>query len=77
MIIDKILDRKDGEEYDAREFYYYLMQPGGGIHEKNISEAMDYGNESDVKLELLIYCNDNGYTDPEIIDFIKSINWLN
>ena len=26
MIVDRILDRKDGEPYDAKDFYNYCME---------------------------------------------------
>nr|WP_314662073.1 hypothetical protein [uncultured Prevotella sp.] len=77
MIIDLILDRKDGVEYNAKRFYEdcknyesYNLGTNGSI-----SDAMDYGEESDVKRELCFYIDDNGY-NPEIKDYINSVNWL-
>ena len=42
MIIDLILDRKDGQEYNAREFYYAVMEHESTfITNRKISRAMD------------------------------------
>ena len=79
MIIDRILDRKDGEPYDPREFYYDMLEyehtfdfEGSGI---KISKAMDYGEEEDVKRELCKYIDMMHYS-ADIKDYIKSVNWL-
>lgn len=77
MIIDLILDRKDGvfygDQYDAREFYTGCMrygEIGWGI-----ARAMDGGTEEDVKDALCQYIEKNDY-NPLICDYIKAINWL-
>ena len=73
MIIDRILDRKYGVEYNARNFYYDMMAYGGrGVE---ISRAMDFGTEDDVKRELCRYI-DLGEYNPQIKSYIKSVNWL-
>lgn len=77
MIIDLILDRKDGCEYSAREFYYECMEYGavrvGPGYE--IARAMDGGGEGDVRRELCKYIDDEGY-NPAIKDYVNSVNWL-
>lgn len=51
MIIDVILDRKDGDEYSASDMYRTLMQYSGSFCDmaSPITRAMDYGTEADVK----------------------------
>lgn len=77
MIIDIILDRKCGEKYSPREFYRSIMEYGEmwpGIAWP-IARAMDGGTEKDVKRELCEYIDNNGY-NPEIKEYINSVNWL-
>lgn len=77
MIIDLILDRKDGCEYNAKEFYNDIMEYStifDGIGDK-ITFAMDYGTEKDVKKALCDYIIDNEY-NPKICDFINNEKWL-
>lgn len=73
MIIDLILDRKDGKEYSPREFYNGVM--GYGVVGHSIAGALDDGEEIDVKRELSRYILDNDY-NPDIINYIQSVNWL-
>lgn len=82
MIIDLILDRKDGEEYgelyDPHLFYRECMQYNRvftGIAD-GITRAMDFGEEHDVQRELCNYITENGY-NPAICEYINSRNWLN
>jgi hypothetical protein len=77
MIIDRILDRKDFEEYDAHDFYIYCMQINnffGGIADE-ITTAMDYGTNKDVQKALCNYVLNNEY-NPKICDYINAVNWL-
>ena len=78
MIIDLILDRKDGIEYNAREFYLQVQSYGEvfGNIAYDITRAMDEGDEEDVKRELRHYVIEQGY-NPAICDYIDSVNWLN
>lgn len=79
MIIDRILDRKDNEQYDGYDSYnakqFYLDVLEYGRIGDQITEAMDYGDEKDVKSALCRYIIDNDY-NPEICTFICSKNWL-
>lgn len=77
MIIDKILDRKDGYGYIARDFYHEMLayesiDMSCGV---SISSTMDYGTEDDVKSALCKYI-DKGEYNPRIKDYIKSVKWL-
>ena len=72
MIIDLILDRKDGESYNPETFYRYCFdEPGGAL----ITYAMDYLNEIDVKQALCGYVMINGYSEA-ICEYINSVEWL-
>lgn len=71
MIIDLILDRRDGIKYNAREFYWNCMQYGN----IGITEAMDYGTELDVKAALCRYIKENEY-NLDICKYINSNKWL-
>jgi predicted DNA-binding WGR domain protein len=77
MIIDSILDRKDGEKYDPEEFYRYVRDEEDALGSKEwpISRALDSGTEDDVKNALCKYITDNEY-NPKICDYVKSVNWL-
>lgn len=71
MVIDSILNRKDGKLYKAREFYQEMANYGND----EIAEAMDNGEEEDVKAELCKYIDEQGY-NKEIKKYIKSQKWL-
>lgn len=77
MVIDLILDRKDGEPYDPKHFYNECMEYSAifdGMFDA-ITAAMDYGTEKDMKEALCEYIGKNGY-NPEIMDYINSVNWI-
>lgn len=76
MIVDLILDRKDGAEYDAKSFYDDVMEYEA-IFELNrsISRALDSGTNKDVQRALCEYIEDNGY-NHEIKDFINKVTWV-
>jgi len=76
MIIDLILNRKDGYEYSARDFYYDVLGYRDIWPELSdpITKAMDSGTEADVRRELCKYIN-NGY-NPKIKKYINSVNWI-
>lgn len=73
MIVDLILDRKDGEAYEPKRFYNDCMEYGTIGHD--ITKAMDYKTETDVKKELCHYIINNGYSES-ICDYINSRNWI-
>lgn len=73
MIIDLILDRKNGDHYSPREFYNAVMEYGKVGH--LITEMMDEGTELSVKAALCRYIVDNGY-DSKVCEYIISVNWL-
>lgn len=77
MIIDLILDRKDGQPYNAREFYNDVMQYAETWPEmcQPITFAMDYGDENDVRRQLCAYIDGQDY-NPAIKKYINSVEWL-
>ncbi len=77
MIIDIILDRKDGVPYNANKFYRDCMEYSrifDGIGDE-ITRAMDFGEERDVRGALCAYIIKNGY-NPAVCDYVCSANWL-
>ena len=78
MIVDLILDRKDGYPYDAHEFYNEIRdyeRLGVGVPDERISIAMDYGDNQDVQRTLCEYVYMNGYSDS-IQNYIRSQQWI-
>ena len=78
MIVDLILDRKDGYPYDAHEFYNEIRdyeRLGVGVPDERISIAMDYGDNQDVQRTLCEYIYMNGYPDS-IQNYIRSQQWI-
>lgn len=86
MIIDLILDRKEGKnrivkngklyttnEYNAKRFYNEVMSYGQIGWE--IAEAMDSGDNKDVQKALAHYIVDNNY-NPDIIKYIQANKWI-
>ena len=77
MIIDLILDRKYNEEttgydsYDPYEFYREVMSYES-IFElpRDISSALDYGTEDDVRNALCKYIDEQQY-NPKIQKYVK------
>lgn len=76
MLIDVILDRRDGVKYDARRLYDYL-QEGGVVFPFywDYARVMDEGTEEEMKSALCSYVTECGYS-PEICDYIRSVDWL-
>lgn len=77
MIIDLILNRKDGDDYSANKFYHDLLEYDAifdGIA-TDILRALDSGTERDVKAALCDYITRNEY-NPAICEYVNSVNWL-
>lgn len=78
MIIDRILDRRDNERYNdfnynAHDFYLDVLSYGRTGDE--ITTAMDYLKEEDVKKALCNYIDNNEY-NPLIKNYINARVWL-
>ncbi len=80
MVIDLILDRKEGTWYDAKYFfdevseYYRVFNDVESI--ENILDAMDNGTNNDVQNALVRYIDEQGYND-NIKSWIRKQDWLN
>lgn len=78
MIVDRILDRKDGEPYDAKDFYNYCMEEQrifGYYIGGEITRAMNARNNAQVQAALCKYILEYDY-NPDICDYIRSVDWL-
>jgi hypothetical protein len=75
MIIDLILDRKDGKEYDANVFFNDLAKYSKDICDMRICNAFGMGTEKEVKESLCKYVTGYGY-NTEICKFINKVEWL-
>jgi hypothetical protein len=73
MIVDLILDRKDGAPYDPDTFHFSVTQYGNVGHD--ITYAFTHGTSDTVAKRLCEYVIDNGY-NPDICDYINSVSWL-
>ena len=75
MIIDLILDRKDGAEYSPRDFYNSVREYEDTFESLgfSISRAMDGESELSVKKALCEYIINNGYS-MDITEYIYSVN---
>jgi hypothetical protein len=72
MLVDFILDRREGIEYDPRELYDYCQEEEAYW---GVARALDGGTEEDIRGELCGYILGNGY-NPEICEYICSVDWL-
>jgi hypothetical protein len=72
MIIDKILDRKDGQPYYPEKFRRDCEKYGEVG--RDIVNAL-YESDVAVKIALCKYIHDNDYSYA-VCDYISSVNWL-
>lgn len=76
MIVDAILDRKDGCSYNPMQFGVYVASEekifnlGCGIE-----DAIEEADEEELKAALCRYIENNGY-NPKIKDYIHSVEWM-
>lgn len=76
MIIDLILDRKDGTPYNPKEFYNDIMKYESDFNlDRSISNALDYGDEKAVRKALCDYIINQGY-NKNICNYINDVRWL-
>lgn len=75
MIIDIILDRKDGAiNYDVQTHLKAIYDYATDAHMSDIATAVDSGNEDDVKAALMCYISTCGYP-LELLDYIARVRW--
>lgn len=75
MVIDLILDRKDGKEYNFKEFFENVFKYGKTFQNYSLINAFAMGNEKDIKKALCDYIIYNDY-NQNICDYIKSVKWI-
>lgn len=77
MVIDLILNRKDGNKYNARTFYNDVMEYSRTFPDiaTPIASALDCGNETDVRKQLTLYIVQQDH-NIDIVQYINSVNWL-
>lgn len=75
MLIDTICERREAEvagmPYHAIDLYCSALD----THRHDVSSAMDYGTEDDVRNALCAYIDRNGYS-PDLKTYIRSRVWL-
>ena len=75
MIIDIILDRKDGAiSYDASKHLKAIYDYATDAHMSDIAAAVDGGTEDDVKAALMRYITACGYP-AALLDYIAGVHW--
>lgn len=75
MIIDVILDRKDGAiDYAPETHLKAIYDYATDARMSDIARALDSGNEDDVKAALMCYISTCGYP-LELLDYIASVLW--
>lgn len=75
MIIDIILDRKDGAiSYDASKHLKAIYDYASDAGMTELATAVDGGTEDDVKAALMCYISTCGYP-LELLDYIARVHW--
>ena len=75
MIIDIILDRKDGAiSYDASKHLKAIYDYATDAGMTELATAVDGGNEADVRAALMRYITMCGYPTA-LLDYITSVRW--
>lgn len=76
MIIDLILDRKNGATYNAEDFYRDIIGYENIFElSHDISVSLDFGTNTDVQQALCRYIDDHNY-NPDLKQYICSVNWI-
>lgn len=74
MVIDCIMDRKEGIEYDKNDFLEYVINENDDCLFDDLIFALELNKELETKVALSKYVVDNGY-NPDICGYIWSVNW--
>ena len=75
MIIDVILDRKDGAiNYDAATHLKAIYDYATDAHMSDIAAAVDGGNGADVRAAIMRYISACGYPSA-LLDYVASVRW--
>lgn len=73
MIIDAILDRRDGDPWD-REAWEYVREEAEIFEFAELVRALDGGRNADMRRELCAYVDRGGY-NPAIKEYVNSVDW--
>ena len=89
MLIDSIIDRKDGAniyhkiqkegkvlvspKYSSKNLYDYLI--GFGDLYGDIVDLLDSGENEDIQKALCLYIIEGGY-NTDLCEYIKSVKWV-
>ena len=77
MLVDLILDRRDGVSYSPSEFEEEVKEYCETFPSCiPVYDALMNGSEDEVKDELCKYIDDEWYGSRVIKDYINSVNWL-
>ena len=77
MLVDLILDRRDGASYSPSEFEEEVKEYCEFFPSYiPVYNALIDGSEDDVKNELCRYIDDEWRGSQLIKDYINSVNWL-
>ena len=74
MIIDAILDRRDGEEYNGKS-KNYMMESAEMYGMELLAEAFRSNSDYQIKKELINYLIENEY-DIYLAHYILSVKWV-
>ena len=74
MIIDMILERRDGERYDVKGIRDYIYDEAKIFGFDALAKAAFNGTSENMRRELCAYIDREGYA-PEIKDYINSVKW--
>lgn len=74
MIIDTIIDRRDGCAYgpDDMRYMYDEAEMFGFI---DLARALDSGSDDEIRRELCRYIDDGGYRQ-EIKSYVNAVDWI-
>lgn len=76
MLVDLILDRRDGVSYSPSEFEEEVKEYCETFPSYiPVYDALINGSEDDVKEELCSYIDDEWHGSPLIKDYIRSVSW--
>ena len=72
MLIDAILDRRDGQEYSPKALYNYLNGWAGGLYD-DVCRALDEGESVVIKREKISLNVDNPQADDILMSYARKV----
>lgn len=74
MIIDTILDRRDGCAY-GHDDMTYMHEDAEMFGFSDLACALDSGSDDDIRRELCRYIDDGGYLQ-DLKKYVNSVDWI-